>query len=143
MRLLPVLVVTALLFGCGSDSSGPSHPFPNAAGAYAVDGGFDGFTRTDASVTGSLTLNQASQDTGTLTGAITLTLNVQGDVSTLSDEPILSASVTPSGVVSFRITGTGVSWTFTGTLSGKTITGRHTLTDGTSTLSGDWTGTRP
>src|SRR4029079_1322213 len=36
----------------------------------------------------------------------------------------------------------GGSWTFSGTASGETIGGRHTLTDGNQTFSGDWTATQ-
>lgn len=69
-------------------------------------------------------------------------LTLEGDVSTLTDEPILASSVTPAGVVSFRLSGSGITWTFTGNLDGDEIAGRHTLTDGSTTASGDWTAER-
>jgi hypothetical protein len=102
-------------------------------------------TRSDASLSGSLTLTQASQSSGTLGGTMTLTLTASGDVTTVSDVAISSASVTPTGVVSFRLgsSAAGGSWTFTGSRSGKTISGRHTLSTDSGTISGDWTGTRP
>jgi hypothetical protein len=138
---LGLMLATAI--ACGGDSTSPEHPFPAANGAYALDGGFDGLTRSEASFTGTAHVNQASQDTGTLTGTATLTLTLDGDVSTVSDVQLLEASVSPSGVVSFRLGASTSTWTFSGTLLNDKITVRHTLTDGSFTASGDWTGTRP
>lgn len=139
------LAAAVALSACGGDSTGPDNPFPDASGSYALDGGFDGLTRSDASFSGSVTLTQASQTSGTLGGTMTVTLTVGGDVSTVTDVAIQSASVTPTGVVSFRLgsSAAGSSWTFSGTRAGKVITGRHTLASSDGTFSGDWTGTSP
>jgi hypothetical protein len=142
MRVAPALLLLAAV-ACGGDSTSPDHPYPDANGAYALDGGFDGLTRSEASFTGTADVNQTSQDTGTLTGTAAFTLTVNGDVTTASDVPLLSASVTPAGVVSFRLGASSSTWTFSGTLAKDKITGRHTLTDGSFTASGDWNGTRP
>lgn len=138
-------VCLSALYGCGGDSLSSNEPFPDASGSYNLEGGFDGLTRNEASFSGSLTLTQASRQSGTLGGTVTLTLTISGDVNTLSDVPVQSASVTPGGVVSFRLgsTAAGGSWTFSGTRSGGTVTGRHSLTDGANTFSGDWTGRLP
>lgn len=62
MRLAIAVLAGLALAACGGDSTGPDNPFPDVSGSYAVDGGFDGLTRSDASVSGSLTLTQASQN---------------------------------------------------------------------------------
>jgi hypothetical protein len=140
-----LLCLTAL-YGCGGgDNLSPSEPFPDVSGSYNVEGGFDGATRSEASITGSLTLTQASRQSGTLGGTATLTFNISGDITTVSDVPLQDASVTPGSVVSFRLgsSAQGVTWTFTGNRAGKTITGRHTLATTSGTVSGDWTGRSP
>ena len=146
-RVLPAvlgLVVLALAAcGGGGDATAPNLPYPAVAGVYQLDGGFDGATRAQASFTGSLTLVQATRTQGTLTGTLSITAQIGGQVISATDQPFTSASVTPGGAITFAFAGSGASWTFTGTLSGKIVTGRHTLTDGTTTVSGDWTGVRP
>lgn len=141
------LLATSVVLGAcgGSDSTNPSEPFPNVAGFYDVDGGFDGLTRSEGSIAGSLTLTQTSLRTGTLGGTMTLTLNSSGDVTTVSNAAILSSSVTQAGEISFRLGSTeaGAGWTFSGTRGGKVITGRHTLASSGETFSSDWTGTSP
>jgi hypothetical protein len=144
-RAAAALLCLSPLYGCGGDNLSPSEPFPDVSGSYNVEGGFDGATRSEASITGSLTLTQASRQSGTLVGTATLTFNISGDVTTVSDIPLQEASVTPGSVVSFRLgsSSQGVTWTFTGNRSGKTITGRHTLVTTSGTVSGDWTGRSP
>jgi hypothetical protein len=134
------------LAGCGGDggaNTGPDDPFPDVAGVYNVHGGFDGLTNDEATFVGSLVLTQASRQTGELTGTMSVTATINGQVITAGNVQILSASVSPSGTVSFQLgrLSTGGSWTFSGTSAGETITGRHTLTDGSSSFSGDWTAT--
>lgn len=140
-RVASCLMLLAL-FACGGDGTSPDHPYPDANGAYGLEGGFDGLTRSEASFIGSADINQSSQDTGTLTGTATFSLTMGASLTNASDVPLLEASVTPSGVVSFRLETSSSTWTFSGTLSNDRITGRHTLTDGSFTASGDWTGTR-
>ena len=122
----------------------PNDPFPDVSGSYNIAGGFDGLSNSAASFTGTLTLNQASAESGTLTGTMSATLTLDGNVTTVGSVPIQSASVTPNGTVSFQLgnIGNGASWTFTGTAAGETISGRHTLTDGSNTFSGDWTASK-
>ena len=122
----------------------PNDPFPDVSGSYNIAGGFDGLSNSAASFTGSLTLTQASAESGTLSGTMSATLTLDGDVTTVGSVPIQSASVTPNGTVSFQLRsiGNGASWTFTGTAAGEAITGRHTLTDGSNTFSGDWTASK-
>ncbi|MBA3660090.1 MAG: hypothetical protein H0W67_10875 [Gemmatimonadales bacterium] len=145
--LVGLSFVLLTLAGCGGGDggTGPDDPFPDVSGAYNVDGGFDGTTRSEAGLTGSLTLTQASRQSGTLGGTATLTLTVQGEVSTISDVAVTEASVTPAGVVSFRIgsSAQGATWVFSGTRVGATISGRHTLTTQDARVSGDWTATKP
>ena len=144
LRLSFVSFLVAVSFnGCGGDggdTTSPEDPFPDVAGAYNISGGFDGLTSEEASFVGSLTLNQASRQSGELTGTMSATVNINGDVTTAGNVPIQSASVTPNGTVSFQLgsISNGGNWTFSGTTSGETIGGRHTLTDGTNTFSGDW-----
>jgi hypothetical protein len=138
-------VLLATVVACGGDSSGPDEPpYPAAAGAYQVDGGFDGLTRQQASFSGTLTLTQASREVGTLAGTATMTGQLGGQVYDLSGGTVQNASVTTAGAISVTVlspTGTA-TWTFTGNLSGSTITGRHTLASGSASSSGDWTGNR-
>src|SRR5215207_3163026 len=135
----------AVACGGGGESLAPDQPFPDVSGPYQLAGGFDGLSQSEASFTGTLTLEQASTQSGSLTGTASLTLSIDGDVSTIADVPLQAASVTPGGVVSFRLGSTtaGGSWTFSGTRSAGVITGRHTLTDRESTFSGGWTGSAP
>jgi hypothetical protein len=138
------LGLTLSLAGCGGgggDAAGPGEPFPNVSGSYNIEGGFDGLTRNEASFVGSLSLSQASRQSGTLTGTMSVTLTIDGDVTTAGDVRLQSASVTPNGTVSFQLgtISTGGSWTFSGTAAGETISGRHTLTDGSNVFSGNWT----
>ncbi len=129
--------------GGGSDATEPNFPYPAVAGIYQMDGGFDGATRSQASFTGSLTLTQANRTVPDLGATASITATIEGQVFSISNQTASSASVTPAGVITVQFAGGGASWTFSGTLSGRIITGRHTLSDGTSTTSGDWTGVKP
>jgi len=153
MRAAPALsrpapvaaLVCALLVGCGGgggDSLTPNDPFPNAAGSYQMEGGFDGLSREQASFTGILTLTQASRQSGTLGGSVSLSLRVNGSRSSASS-PIESASVSTSGEVAFRLGSAtdDATWTFHGTLAGSSISGRHTLSDGSQAFPGNWSAT--
>jgi len=141
------MLVSLSLSGCGGgggDTSGPDDPFPDVAGVYNVQGGFDNLTADEASFVGSLILNQASRQTGELSGTMSVTATINGDVTTAGNVAIQSASVSPNGTVSFTLgsIANGGNWTFSGTASGETISGRHTLTDGNLTFSGNWTATQ-
>ena len=150
LRSFPLSVVAILLTigssGCGGgggDSTAPDDSFPDVAGVYDIQGWFDGLTNGEASFVGSLTVDQASRQNGELTGTLSATAAINGKVITAGNVPIQSASVTPAGTVSFQVgsLSNGGSWTFNGTASGETISGRHTLTDGSLSFSGDWIAT--
>jgi hypothetical protein len=138
------LLLAVVALGCGGDSGGPSTTFPNAAGNYNITGGFDGFTASQASFTGTVTLTQASREQGTLGGSMSVTATLGTDVLTGSDDALDQASVATNGAVTFTMTDPSGTWTFDGTLSGNSINqGRHTLNaPGTGSISGSWTGTR-
>lgn len=132
-------ILGAGVLACGGDSNDPGDTFPDAAGVYEVSGGFDGLSTSIASFDGTLELNQASQESGTLTGSAALVADLNGDIFNLTDDALSGATVSPSGVVTFTMGGAGATWTFSGTLSGNNITGgRHTLSDGIDNLSGNW-----
>lgn len=135
------LVASSLIVAaaCGGGDVTAPQPFPDVAGVYNVTGGFDNVPSSQASFAGTLTLTQATRQASTLGGTFAITATINGQVlsGTLS---LQQASVSPAGVVTFVLNeGGNETWTFTGTLAGKVISGRHTLTDGTTTLSGSWT----
>lgn len=138
------LLVLAMLTGCGSDSNEPEDPFPDASAVYEVTGGFDDFSSSQASFTGTLELTQASRESGALEGTAALLADLDGDIFSLTDDDLASATVSPSGVVTFTMAGGSTTWTFSGTLSGNNISqGRHTLSGGGSdNFSGTWQATR-
>jgi hypothetical protein len=109
-----------------------------------MNGGFDGFTSSQASFIGTVTLTQATRAEGTLGGSATVTATVGTDVATATEDALTQASVSTNGAITFTMTDPSGTWTFTGTLAGNSITqGRHTLTaPGTGTISGSWTGSR-
>jgi hypothetical protein len=117
-----VLLPLALLTACGGDSNEPEDPFPDAAGVYQVSGGFDDIPSNVGSFQGTLELTQASRSSGTLQGSAAILATLEGDVFNLSDPALANANVSPSGVLSFTMAGAGATWTFSGTLSGTTIT---------------------
>jgi hypothetical protein len=138
-RGLRALSVVALVNSCGGgDLAAPEPTFPDVAGIYSVTGVFDDLPPSDASFNGTLTLTQGSRESGVLGGTMAVTTLIGGDVSggTL---PLHQATVTPNDEVTFVLNGTeNATWTFTGTRSGTTIIGRHTLSDGTRRFSGAW-----
>jgi hypothetical protein len=139
------LLVALVVLGCGGgDSNAPNPAFPNAAGVYTMTGGFDGFTASEASFSGSFTLTQASLTHGTLGGSANVTVRLSDQIGTVTDNAVERASVSSAGAITFTITDPDGSWTFNGTLAGSSITGgRHTLNvPGTGVISGDWTGSR-
>jgi hypothetical protein len=140
-----VLVVALVVMGCGGgDSNAPNPQFPNAAGTYNMTGGFDGFTTSEASFSGTFTLTQASLTQGALGGSANVTVRLGDQIGTVTDNAVERASVSSAGVITFTMTDPDGSWTFNGTLAGSSINGgRHTLNvPGTGVISGDWTGSR-
>lgn len=108
------LLVLAMLTGCGSDSNEPEDPFPDASAVYEVTGGFDDFSSSQASFTGTLELTQASRESGALEGTAALLADLDGDIFSLTDDDLASATVSPSGVVTFTMAGGSTTWTFSG-----------------------------
>ena len=143
MRGITLLVVV-FAFGCGGDSNAPNPAFPDAAGVYSMNGGFDGIPSSEASFIGTLTLTQASRAQGTLGGSATVTATIGGDAITATEDALTQASVSTAGAITFTMTDPSGTWTFTGTLAGNSIAqGRHTVSaPGTGTISGSWTGSR-
>jgi hypothetical protein len=67
---------------------------------------------------------------------------IGGNVINFADD-VGSASGSPSGVIAFTLADASGTWTFSGTLSGNTISqGRHTISAGGDSFSGNWQGTR-
>jgi hypothetical protein len=144
LALSGVLLALAVLPACGGgDSTEPEDPFPDAAGVYQVSGGFDGIPSNVGSFSGTLEITQASRSSGTLQGSAAILATIDGNVFNLNDPVLDGANVSPAGVLSFTMADNSGTWTFTGTLSGNTITGgRHTLSGGTESISGNWQGSR-
>ena len=146
-RTIASILVSLALSSCGGDggdSTGPGNGFPEVSGVYSIQGRFDGLTADQAAFAGTLILDQASRQSGALTGSLTMTISAQGQANSTGAAPFESASVSQEGAVSFRLGPSPTAgWTFTGTLvGGITITGRHTLTDGqTGSIPGTWSAT--
>lgn len=137
----PVVAASLIIVaacGGGGDAAAPSPAFPDVSGVYNVTGGFDGSSANQASFSGTLTLTQASREFGTLGGTFAVTAIINGKV--LVDTPSLAeAAVTQNGAVTFKVAEGGTTWIFTGTVAGKVMSGRHTFSDGSTTISGNWT----
>jgi hypothetical protein len=136
--------VAILLAACGGDD-GPTAPsFPAVAGTYQLTGSFDGFTTTQAYVSGAITLTQPDRSTGLLNVLGSLTARAGTTIVTVSQ--FGSATVDNGGRVIFQVAGlsTTESWIFDGNLSsdGLHIGGRHTLTSSSGSSSGNFTASR-
>jgi hypothetical protein len=133
-----MMFATVVLVACGGgDSSGPSHPFPDVAGTYNMQGSFNGIPANVAFFNGTLTITQASLDAAALGGNSNITANLNGDIFNFANS-LVNANVSTTGVVTFTIADASGQWNFTGTVANGAITGQHSLTDGTRTLSGTW-----
>jgi hypothetical protein len=136
------LVVSSLIVvaacGGGGDATAPGPAFPDVSGSYNVTGGFDGAPTSQASFSGTLTLTQASRESGTLGGTFAITAII-GEQAFAGVSALTEASVTEAGAVTFKLGGSDTAWTFTGTKAGDVISGRHTLSDGATVISGSWT----
>jgi hypothetical protein len=139
--LLTRIVCLGLVAGCGGDSGDDNEPepaYPAAAGSYTVSGGFDGLTPAQANFTGTVALTQASRDAAPLGGSANITATISGNVFPING-PVSGASITTAGVLTLVLDGGGgAAWNFTGTLAGTNASGRHTLTDGFASYSGNW-----
>src|SRR5215204_559094 len=138
-------LIALSLSGCGGDgdNTGPDDSFPDVSGVYSVWGGFDGVTPDEAAFAGTLILNQTPRQSGNFSGSLTMTITAEGRVNSTGELPLEAASLSQNGEVSFRLgSSPAAGWTFTGTVAGENITGRHTLTDGeTVTFPGSWSAT--
>jgi hypothetical protein len=134
-RYAPLL---ALLAACGDDGVRPA-PYPPVAGTYQVTGSFA--DHAGSSFAGTVQLTQESQQTGALGG--TAAINYTIDAATGTVRGLSLASVSSTGQVAFRAGGaTGESWTFGGTLAGRTIVGQQALTRLGTTYTGPFTAVR-
>lgn len=115
--------------------------YPNVAGAYNFTAYFDQLTYAQAHLSGVITLVQPSRDVRALNGDFDFILTVDGQPKHWA-VTFDSAWVSTRGVMAFWVTNGPETWMFTGTLAANTITGRHTLTDGVTPISGGWSGTR-
>ncbi len=137
------LIAVSLSACGGGDNTDPDDALPDVSGLYSIQGGFDEFSRNEAAFAGTLILNQAFGQSGNLTGRLTMTISAQGQVNSTGEVPLEAASLGQNGAISFRLGSSAVAgWTFTGTVVGGNINGRHTLTDGqTVTFPGSWSAT--
>ena len=145
-RLWLAALGAAAVIACGDDNSGggPNDLFPDVAGVYQIDGQFDGIPPGDASFTGAVTIEQESLESSLLTGSADITLTADAGNLVINDAELQSASVTLAGVVDFTVESPAqnATWTFTGERAGDVLEGRHTLTQGSQSQSGDWSGSR-
>jgi hypothetical protein len=143
-RLWLAALGAAAVIACGDDTSGgePNEPFPDVAGVYAVEGEFDGVDPSQASFTGSVTIEQESLESSILTGTANITISTTATNIDFTGAELENAAVTLAGVVSFTITDGPASWEFTGERAGDILEGDHTLTVNSESMTGTWTGER-
>lgn len=140
-RLWLAVLGAAAVLACSDNGGDPNQLFPDVAGVYDVAGEFDGVDPSDLSFTGTVTIEQESLESSLLTGTADLSVTGTGGF-TINDAELLDASVDLAGVVVFTVEDGGVSWEFIGERAGDVIEGDHTLTSGSQTLSGTWSGER-
>ena len=140
VRSLVAMLSLFALSSCGGDSSGPDTPYPAVAGVYNIYTQFDGLTPAEISSTGTVTLTQPSRNLPDLTGTMAMIVTIQGIPYSLNSV-LGPSSVSSAGIISFSAAQNGLTWTFNGTIVNHSISGRHTLTDGTDPLPGNWSGT--
>jgi hypothetical protein len=146
---MPRLWLAALgalaVVACGDDTAtgGPTDLFPDVAGVYDIQGEFDAFAPEVAFFTGTVTIEQESLETSILGGTADITVTVQGESQAI-DAELQDASVTLAGEVEFTVLSPAqnVTWTFSGERAGNLLEGRHTLTLGSESQPGDWSGLR-
>lgn len=142
-------LLVVVLSGCSGEESAPEPLPPNRpefAGAYFINFRFDSLPSPVLGGDGMVGLGQPSQESPAPGGAIHLgaTLGGQDYFPSWDAVGIISAQDSLRGVsisgsaVSFTLVTQGTTWTFTGTLTGKEGAGRLSITDGITTLSGDW-----
>jgi hypothetical protein len=133
----------AAIIACGDDDGNdPSDFFPDVAGVYTVQGQFDGIDPSDSSFAGTVTIEQESLESSLLTGTADITIVAPTGNTTINDAELLNAGVDLAGNVAFTVEQGDISWDFTGEKAGDVLTGTHTLTQGSETLTGTWSGQR-
>ena len=148
-----ILMLSFLAIACSSgdnndddgDPTGPNPPpttpFPAVSGAFAITATFDALPSAVAAATGTVTFTQPSRQVGMLSGSANVLANINGDVFQI--QGMNNPSVTESGAITFSVgQSASATWVFTGTVSGTTMTGRHTLTGSSGGQSGPWSATR-
>lgn len=141
--VIPSLVLLALT-GCGGgDATGPDEPYPPVAGQWEVHATFDDLPANLAFIQGTIQITQATRSAAALGGTWTFTATVGGDVISGSGI-VFQGSTTTAGDITLLLTepAATTSWTLTGRVTGNTVAGRHTLSDGMDSFSGNWTGQR-
>ena len=107
-RLWLAALGAAAVIACGDDTSGggPNDLFPDVAGTYAIQGGFDGVP--------------ASLESSLLDGTASITLIDDTGNLVISNADLQDASVTLAGVVEFTVESpaSNATWTFTGERAG-------------------------
>ena len=139
LAALGVIAVVA----CGDDGNDPNDVFPDVAGVYAVEGEFDGIDPSDLSFTGTVTIEQESVESSLLTVSADLTIVSSTSGNTvINDAELLNAGVDLGGTVAFTLEQGNVDWAFVGEKGGDVLIGTDTLTQGTETFIGTWSGQR-
>lgn len=143
-RLWLAALGAAAVIACGDDSSGgePNELFPDVAGVYAVEGEFDDVDPSQAFFGGTVTIEQESLESSILTGTASLLITTPAGNVGITEAELQDAAVTLAGVVSFTVAEGAISWDFTGERAGDVLEGSHTITQGSETRTGTWTGQR-
>ncbi|HET9983991.1 MAG TPA: hypothetical protein VFQ38_10405 [Longimicrobiales bacterium] len=136
------LVLLALLAACSSDDS-TNPETPNFAGNFAVAGTVNGSTTSDITGTLAITNQQGNQ----ASVAFTVNLRTNGQVTqTFATPSPVTATLSSDGTISWQFTTTaqGVSVTLQnqGKLQGDVITGTWSATSLAGSFSGTFTATR-
>jgi Bacterial Ig-like domain (group 2) len=115
-------------------------PYPAIAGTYAYAALFDGLPQSTANGTGSLTITQPNRTQPNVTFSPNYNWVISSTRYAFTGS--YGGTVNVQGGISFTMTGQGVNWSHTAnaqTVNGSPgFVGRHTISDGTETLSGPW-----
>jgi hypothetical protein len=142
-RLAPLVLLASLvsLAAC-QGSTDASETRPDVAGVYDVTGSFDTLPLT---ISGPMTIEQPSTSSGLLTGTIVMTTALRGSPGTPTTYPLVRASLTTRGELTFWIGETfqtPAAYKFFGRLSGGSGSGTFQRLLEADTLYGSWTATR-
>ena len=142
-RLWLAALGAAAVIACGDDNN-PNELFPDVAGTYDIQGDFDGLDPNTNFFTGTVIIEQESLESSLLTGTANIAVTSSIGPFTVTGAELLDASVDLAGQVVFQLRDEGqdVTWDFQGERAGDVIEGDHTVTQGTTTLTGTWTADR-